>query len=90
MIKLFPTALVVVIVTTLSCWFWKLNDKGVIILNSIPGGFAPPSVPALLDFATVKALLVPAVLISVVGFVESNAIAKVIEEEKPLFLYNAN
>jgi len=42
----------------------------------VSSDFLIPSVPRIWDFTLVKELLIPAVLIAVVGFVESTAIAK--------------
>jgi hypothetical protein len=42
----------------------------------VESGFPVPIAPAIWDYVMVKSLIVEAILISIVGFVESNAIAK--------------
>lgn len=71
-----PIQLIVVILTTFIVWVFSLDEKGVLILNTVQGGFPIPKVPQFWNFTMISDMLVEAVLISIVGFVESNAIAK--------------
>lgn len=59
-----------VIVTTLATWHFELAPGGVAVIGDIPQGLPPLSLPSL-DLTLWQALLVPALLISMVGFVES-------------------
>ncbi|MCE8038185.1 MULTISPECIES: SulP family inorganic anion transporter [unclassified Halomonas] len=59
-----------VIVTTLVTWQFELDAIGVAVIGDIPQGLPPLSIPGF-DISLWQALLVPALLISVVGFVES-------------------
>lgn len=59
-----------VVATTLVTWHWELADKGVAVIGTIPQGLPPLSLP-LAEPALWKVLLIPALLISLVGFVES-------------------
>ena len=71
----FPAALVVVVLGTLTTWFFDLPDQGVAIVGAVPGGIPAPSIP-LLETRAIPALLVTALTISFVGFMESFAVAK--------------
>jgi SulP family sulfate permease len=59
-----------VVVTTLVTWQFELDAIGVAVIGDIPQGLPPLSIPGF-DASLWQALLVPALLISVVGFVES-------------------
>lgn len=59
-----------VVATTLVTWHFELVQAGVAVIGAIPQGLPPLSIPSL-DLNLWQALLVPALLISVVGFVES-------------------
>jgi sulfate permease, SulP family len=59
-----------VVITTLITWRFELATYGVAVIGEIPGGLPPLTLPGL-DTSLWRALLIPALLISVVGFVES-------------------
>ncbi|NIC03902.1 SulP family inorganic anion transporter [Billgrantia bachuensis] len=59
-----------VLVTTLATWHWGLEQRGVTVIGDIPQGLPPLTLPGF-DATLWQALLVPALLISIVGFVES-------------------
>ncbi len=68
--------LVAVLVTTLAVWFFSLNQSaGVSIVADIPAGLPPLAMPAF-DLALMQELLPAALLISLVGFLESVSVAK--------------
>ena len=71
----FPGALVVVLVSTLLTWTLALKETGVRIVGDVPGGLPLPALPAL-EWEALIALLPIAVTISLVGFMESIAVAK--------------
>lgn len=71
----FPGALVVVVISTLLAWGLALNAAGVRIVGEVPGGLPLPALPAL-EWDALVALLPIAVTISLVGFMESIAVAK--------------
>ncbi|MFC2085883.1 SulP family inorganic anion transporter [Bacteroidota bacterium] len=72
----FPGALVVVAGTTTLVWAFDLTAAGVNIVGDVPGGLPSVFIPAI-DFAAMRALLPAALTISLVGFMESIAVAKV-------------
>ncbi len=71
-----PGALVVVLLSTLTVWGLALNGTGVGIVGDIPRGLPTPAVPDM-DLADFRALIPAALVISLVGFMESIAVAKV-------------
>jgi SulP family sulfate permease len=77
--KLGPVA--AIIVTTLAVWGFGLNDHGVKIVGTVPKGLPKIAVPPL-DFALWIKILVPALLISIVGYVESISVALTLAAKK--------
>jgi SulP family sulfate permease len=59
-----------VVATTLLTWHFELAEAGVAVIGDVPQGLPPLTLPGF-DVSLWQALLVPALLISVVGFVES-------------------
>jgi len=71
----------VVVATTLLAWGLGLAEKGVKIVGEVPQGLPPLTMPPLsLDLVT--ALAIPALLISVIGFVESVSVAQTLAAKK--------
>jgi|GEM_PF-56176 len=73
--KRFPGALLVVVLATLAVWGLGLAERGVRVVGSIPSGVPNPTLP-LLDRAGLTQLWPTALTISLVGFMESIAVAK--------------
>ena len=70
-----PSIVIVVIITTILTWKYEWDKQGVSVLGKIEGGFIPPMVPRLttnLFFRSMESAL----LISVIGFVQSILICK--------------
>ncbi|MEX2530707.1 MAG: solute carrier family 26 protein [Gemmatimonadota bacterium] len=72
----FPGALLAVAGFTLLAWAGGLEERGVAVVGSVPGGLPTPSLPAL-DPSAMLELLPVALTIAVVGFMESIAVAKI-------------
>ncbi|MBF9030906.1 sulfate permease [Rhodobacterales bacterium HKCCE3408] len=70
-----------VVVTTLSVWGFGLADRGVRIVGDVPQSLPPLTLPGV-SGELVGALLVPAILISVIGFVESISVAQTLAAKK--------
>ncbi|MGA1181019.1 MAG: SulP family inorganic anion transporter, partial [Marivivens sp.] len=70
-----------VVVTTLAVWAFGLADKGVKIVGEVPQSLPPFTIP---DFSPslVMQLVIPALLISVIGFVESISVAQTLAAKK--------
>ncbi len=63
------------ILATGAVWLWQLDERGVRVVGSIAAGLPVPSLPPL-DLELARQLLPAALLISLVGFVESMAVAQ--------------
>jgi SulP family sulfate permease len=72
---------IAVIVTTLVSWRLQLAGHGVAVVGAIPGGLPPLTLPPL-ELPLWRALLIPALLISVVGFVESISMAQMLAAKR--------
>lgn len=67
--------------TTFAVYILDLDTRGVAIVGSVPQSLPPLTLPhASMD--TVKALLMPALLISIIGFVESISVAQTLAAKK--------
>ena len=71
----FPRFLLVVALGTLAVWYFDLNQSGVAIVGDVPSGLPKFVVPGL-DIGVLTALFPTALAISLVGFMESIAVAK--------------
>lgn len=71
----------VVIATTLVAWAFDLAAEGVAVVGAIPQGMPRPALP-LPDLDMVRALAIPAVAISLVGFVESVSVAQTLAAKR--------
>ena len=70
-----------VAVTTIAVWLFGLQDMGVAIVGDVPQGIPPLSMPSF-DMDIWMALAGSAVLISVIGFVESVSVAQTLAAKK--------
>jgi SulP family sulfate permease len=70
-----------VAVTTLAAWGFDLGARGVALVGDVPQGLPPLTVPAF-DAELWGSLAVSALLISVVGFVESVSVAQTLAAKK--------
>jgi len=68
-------------VSTLLTWVLGWHTQGVKIVGSVPQGFPPLTLP-LWDWALWQELAVPALLISVVGFVESVSVGQTLAAKR--------
>lgn len=70
-----------VVITTLASWHFELADVGVAVVGDIPKGLPPLTFPDV-DLPLWRELLVPALLISVVGFVESVSMGQMLAAKR--------
>jgi SulP family sulfate permease len=68
-------------VTALLTWALQWQSQGVKIVGTVPQGLPPLTLP-LFDMALWQSLLVPALLISVVGFVESVSVGQTLAAKR--------
>ena len=72
---------VAVVATTVAVWAFGLSEKGVKIVGEVPQSLPPLTMPDFsMDLMTL--LFVPALLISVIGFVESISVAQTLAAKK--------
>lgn len=64
-----------IMVTTCLSWAFALEDRGVAVVGTIPQGLPGLSLPAI-DLKLWQHLLAPALVISVIGYVESVSVAQ--------------
>jgi SulP family sulfate permease len=79
LVKTGPVA--VVVLTTLAVWGLGLADKGVRIVGAVPQSLPPLTLPSFSP-ALLSQLLLPAFLISIIGFVESISVAQTLAAKK--------
>ena len=70
-----------VLVTTLLTWGLGLAEQGVAVVGEVPQSLPPLTLPSFSP-DLLKQLLVPAILISVIGFVESISVAQTLAAKK--------
>ena len=73
--------LVAVVVSTLLVWVFGLERFGVAILGEIPRGLPDFGLPTV-DLDLMQLLIVPAIMISIVGYVESISIGQTLAAKK--------
>ncbi len=76
----FPAALTALFAATLFIFFFRLNETGIAVLGQNPAGLPGFHFPPV-DPETVSDLIGPAMVIALVGFVETYSIAKTISAE---------
>jgi SulP family sulfate permease len=72
---------VAVVATTLLVWSLQLDQQGVAIVGEVPQRLPPFTMPDL-SWSLIEALLLPAALISIIGFVESVSVAQTLAAKK--------
>ncbi|PJE29214.1 sodium-independent anion transporter [Pseudooceanicola antarcticus] len=70
-----------VVVTTVLTWGLGLEERGVAIVGAVPQALPPFTLPDLSP-ALISQLFVPALLISIIGFVESISVAQTLAARK--------
>lgn len=88
-VKVVPGPLVVVILGILVVYFFDLEEQGVKIVGDIPSGFPPLSIPPI-GLENIQALLPTALTISLIGFMESIAVAKAIQARHKDYKLDSN
>ncbi len=78
-VKAGPVA--VVVATTLAVWMFALGDQGVKIVGDVPQSLPPLTLPSFSP-SLLGQLLLPAFLISLIGFVESISVAQTLAAKK--------
>jgi sulfate permease, SulP family len=76
-----PAALLLILVSIISVYSLGLNKEGVKIVGMVPSGFPSLVFPSF-TFITVKQIILPALTIALLGFMESLAIGKSIADKE--------
>ena len=72
---------VAVVATTVAVWLFELQGVGVAIVGDIPQGLPRPTLPPA-DFELWNALFLPALMIGVVGYVETISVAQTLAAKR--------
>lgn len=72
---------IAVALTIIAASVFDLGEKGVNLVGEIPSGLPPFAVPST-DLALIEKLWVPALLISIIGFVESVSVAQTLAAKR--------
>lgn len=72
---------VAVVGTTWAVWFFDLASHGVDVVGSVPQSLPPFTLPSF-SVELTKSLFIPALLISIIGFVESISVAQTLAAKK--------
>ena len=70
-----------IVATTLAVWGWSLSDAGVKVVGAVPQSLPPFTMPGT-SLDLIRALVLPALLISIIGFVESISVAQTLAVKK--------
>lgn len=70
-----------VVATTAAAWALGLEERGVAIVGEVPQSLPPFTMPGL-SLTLISELALPAVLISIIGFVESVSVAQTLAAKK--------
>lgn len=71
-----PAVFVLLVVAAAAAWWWNWDVFGIAVVGHLPGGFPPLGMPALPDVQRLIELLVPALVIALVSFMETAASAR--------------
>ncbi|MBJ6371709.1 SulP family inorganic anion transporter [Sedimentitalea arenosa] len=67
--------------TTLAAWAFDLEGAGVALVGEVPTGLPPLGLPTV-DLSLLSALIGPAMLISIIGYVESISVAQTLAAKR--------
>ncbi len=70
-----------IVATTLAVWVFDLSERGVAIVGEVPQSLPPLTLPSFSP-DLLSQLFVPALLISIIGFVESISVAQTLAAKK--------
>ncbi len=87
--KQIPAALVVVVLGVLAIYLFDLNDLGVKIVGSVPGGLPSFEVPTI-QYSRISELLPIALTLALIAFMEAISVAKAVEERHRNYKVDAN
>lgn len=72
-----PAVFLLLVVTAALAWLGDWDRAGVAVVGDLPGGFPPPGWPAMPGMEVLLELMLPALVIALVSFMETAASARV-------------
>ena len=84
-----PDTLLLIVVTSLLCWFLKLDQAGVAVVGDIPAGLPGFLLPEI-SGSKVISILPAALIIALISFVETLSIGKTFSEKHTYYRINPN
>ncbi|MBW2205895.1 MAG: sulfate permease [Deltaproteobacteria bacterium] len=76
----YPAGLIALVLTSVCVILFQLQEHGVVVVGTIPGGLPKPHLP-LLDFEIISSLIGPTAVIALVSFAETYSVGKSISNE---------
>lgn len=71
-----PAVFILLILTAAAAWFGNWDTHGIAVVGPLPGGFPPLALPGSLVLQDLLALILPALVIALVSFMETAASAR--------------
>ncbi|NLC36682.1 MAG: SulP family inorganic anion transporter [Alcaligenaceae bacterium] len=71
-----PAVFLLLLVTAGAAWWWEWDTRGVALVGALPGGFPPLGLPGRLSLQHFLELVLPAMVIALVSFMETAASAR--------------
>ncbi len=73
----FPTVLLCIVGAAAASWFWRFGAQGGSVIGALPSGLPSLQLPQVISLETLGGLIVPAMVITLVSFLETASSAKV-------------
>ena len=71
-----PAVFFLLVLTAAAAWWWDWNKHGISVVGPLPGGFPPLGLPGSLGWPQLLELMLPALVIALVSFMETAASAR--------------
>lgn len=71
-----PAVFILLVLTAGAAWLWSWDTHGIAVVGPLPGGFPPVSLPGWLGWQDLLQLVVPALVIALVSFMETAGSAR--------------
>ena len=71
-----PAVFILLLIAAAAAWWWGWDEHGIRVVGALPGGFPKLALPAALSLQQLLELLVPALVIALISFMETAASAR--------------
>lgn len=71
-----PAVFLLLVLTAAAAWWFEWDARGIAVVGALPGGFPPLGLPQSIAWPTFLALVLPALVIALVSFMETAASAR--------------